>query len=59
MADRLTIGEFSRVTHLSIRMLRRYHEQDLLVPAEVDPDTGYRYYSPHADPAGADHQALP
>jgi DNA-binding transcriptional MerR regulator len=46
MADRLTIGEFSRVTHLSIRMLRRYHEQDLLVPAEVDPDTGYRYYSP-------------
>lgn len=46
MADRLTIGEFSRITHLSIRMLRRYHEQDLLVPAEVDPDTGYRYYSP-------------
>ncbi|QUW88912.1 MerR family transcriptional regulator [Streptomyces sp. V17-9] len=46
MADRLTIGEFSRATHLSIRMLRRYHEQNLLVPAEVDPDTGYRYYSP-------------
>lgn len=46
MADRLTIGEFSRITHLSIRMLRRYHEQKLLVPAEVDPDSGYRYYSP-------------
>ncbi|MFE5398731.1 MerR family transcriptional regulator [Streptomyces sp. NPDC056568] len=46
MAQRMTIGEFSRVTHLSIRMLRRYHEQDLLVPTEVDPDTGYRYYSP-------------
>ncbi|OSC62863.1 MerR family transcriptional regulator [Streptomyces sp. 4F] len=46
MAELLTIGEFSRITHLSIRMLRRYHEQDLLVPAEVDPDTGYRYYSP-------------
>ncbi|MEU0227152.1 MerR family transcriptional regulator [Streptomyces sp. NPDC006284] len=46
MTQRLTIGEFSRITHLSIRMLRRYHEQDLLVPAEVDPDTGYRYYSP-------------
>jgi DNA-binding transcriptional MerR regulator len=42
---RLTIGEFSRLTHLSIRALRRYHEQDLLVPAEVDPGTGYRYYS--------------
>ncbi|NYJ37067.1 MerR family transcriptional regulator [Nocardiopsis aegyptia] len=46
MTDRLTIGEFSRVTHLSIRTLRRYHEQDLLVPAEVDPFNGYRYYSP-------------
>ncbi|MEU6254398.1 MerR family transcriptional regulator [Streptomyces sp. NPDC047043] len=46
MADRLTIGEFSRITHLSIRTLRRYHEQDLLVPAEVDPATGYRYYAP-------------
>ncbi|MFG1665253.1 MerR family transcriptional regulator [Streptomyces sp. Y7] len=46
MAERLTIGEFSRITHLSIRALRRYHEQDLLVPAEIDPVTGYRYYSP-------------
>jgi DNA-binding transcriptional MerR regulator len=43
---RWTIGEFSRITHLSIRTLRRYHEQDLLVPAEVDPVTGYRYYGP-------------
>lgn len=40
----LSIGTFSRATHLSIRALRRYHEQGLLVPAEVDPDTGYRSY---------------
>ncbi|MGA5116297.1 MerR family transcriptional regulator [Streptomyces pseudogriseolus] len=40
------MGEFSRITHLGIRTLRRYHEQDLLVPAEIDPVTGYRYYSP-------------
>ncbi|WP_413099881.1 MerR family transcriptional regulator [Streptomyces sp. Inha503] len=46
MTERLTIGEFSRITHLSIRTLRRYHEQGLLVPAEVDPATGYRYYAP-------------
>ncbi|MFJ9724822.1 MerR family transcriptional regulator [Streptomyces sp. NPDC101209] len=46
MAERWTIGEFSRITHLSIRTLRRYHEQNLLVPAEVDPVTGYRYYTP-------------
>lgn len=41
----LSIGTFSRATHLSIRSLRRYHE-GLLVPAEVDPDTGYRSYRP-------------
>ncbi|WP_435742271.1 MerR family transcriptional regulator [Nocardioides sp. SYSU DS0663] len=41
----LAIGEFSRLTHLSIRTLRRYHDADLLVPATVDPATGYRRYS--------------
>ena len=46
MTERLTIGEFSRITHLSIRTLRRYHDQELLVPAQVDPFSGYRYYSP-------------
>ncbi|MBM2616214.1 MerR family transcriptional regulator [Actinoplanes sp. LDG1-06] len=40
----LTIGEFSRLTHLSVRTLRRYHEADLLEPAVVDQATGYRYY---------------
>ncbi|WP_347565634.1 MerR family transcriptional regulator [Nocardioides sp. IC4_145] len=41
----LAIGEFSRLTHLSVRTLRRYHEADLLVPATVDEATGYRYYA--------------
>ena len=41
----LAIGEFSRLTHLSVRTLRRYHDADLLVPAAVDPATGYRSYS--------------
>ncbi|MEU5184768.1 MerR family transcriptional regulator [Streptomyces longwoodensis] len=40
----LTIGEFSRLTHLSIRTLRRYHEAGLLEPAHVDASSGYRYY---------------
>ncbi|MFD5312481.1 MerR family transcriptional regulator [Streptomyces sp. ESR1.13] len=40
----LTIGEFSRLTHLSVRTLRRYHEAALLEPAVVDEATGYRYY---------------
>lgn len=41
----LTIGEFSRVTHLTVRMLRRYHEGGLLEPDQIDPATGYRHYS--------------
>ncbi|MCY1136512.1 MerR family transcriptional regulator [Actinoplanes sp. Pm04-4] len=47
----LAIGEFSRMTHLSVRTLRRYHEAGLLEPATVDPATGYRYYSAEQIPA--------
>jgi DNA-binding transcriptional MerR regulator len=46
----LAIGEFSRLTHLSVRTLRRYHDADLLVPASVDASTGYRSYSPDQIP---------
>jgi DNA-binding transcriptional MerR regulator/effector-binding domain-containing protein len=42
----LRIGPFSRAASLSIKALRFYHETGLLVPAVVDPDTGYRSYSP-------------
>lgn len=41
----LTIGEFSRMTHLSVRTLRRYGDAGLLEPATVDSASGYRYYS--------------
>ena len=37
----LGIGEFAQATHLSVKMLRRYHESGLLVPASVDHQTGY------------------
>lgn len=46
----LAIGEFSRLTHLSVRTLRRYHEAGLLVPAAVDRSTGYRSYDPDQIP---------
>lgn len=39
------IGEFSRLTQVSIRMLRYYDEVGLLKPAEVDTWTGHRLYS--------------
>jgi DNA-binding transcriptional MerR regulator len=41
----LAIGDFSRMTHLSIRTLRRYHEVGLLEPELVDASSNYRYYS--------------
>src|SRR6201986_2507181 len=41
----LTIGDFSRATQLSGKMLRHYHEIGLLEPVDVDRATGYRRYS--------------
>ncbi len=45
MTAGLTVGDFSRITHLSVKTLRHYHEVGLLEPATVNPGTGYRYYS--------------
>ena len=42
----LKIGEFSKLSRVSIRMLRHYDDIGLLKPAEIDSFTGYRYYSP-------------
>ena len=42
---RWTIGQFSRMTMLSARMLRHYDRIGLLSPGDVDPWNGYRYYS--------------
>ena len=41
----LKIGEFSKLSRISIRMLRHYDEIGLLTPETIDPFTGYRYYS--------------
>jgi DNA-binding transcriptional MerR regulator len=39
------IGDFSKLTRVSIRMLRYYDEVGLFKPAKIDDFTGYRYYS--------------
>ncbi|MCR1953862.1 MerR family transcriptional regulator [Clostridioides mangenotii] len=39
------IGEFSKLTQVSIRMLRYYDEMDVFKPLKVDESTGYRMYS--------------
>ena len=45
MAAHLTIGEFSRLTFLSVKALRHYHDVGLLEPVEVDRSSGYRSYA--------------
>ena len=42
----LTISAFARAVGLAPSTLRYYDEAGLLPPAEVDPQTGYRYYTP-------------
>ena len=42
---RLKIGEFSRLMQVTVKTLRHYEQKGLLIPEEVDPWTGYRYYS--------------
>ncbi|MET7284703.1 MerR family transcriptional regulator [Streptomyces sp. NPDC005573] len=41
----LTIGAFAKACRLTPKALRLYDELELLRPARVDPDTGYRYYT--------------
>jgi DNA-binding transcriptional MerR regulator len=41
----MTIGEFADTTRLSPKALRLYDQLGLVVPARVDPSSGYRLYS--------------
>ena len=43
-ADLLVIGRFARLVGLSVGALRHYDDLDILRPAWVDPETGYRSY---------------
>ena len=45
MRNMLKIGDFSKLSRISIRMLRHYDEMGLLIPDYVDSFTGYRHYS--------------
>ena len=39
------IGMFAAMNHVTVKTLRFYEEQGLLMPALIHPDTGYRYYT--------------
>ena len=41
----MSIGEFARLSRLSAKALRLYDELGVLPPAQVDPDSGYRWYA--------------
>ena len=40
----IRIGDFSKLSRVSIKALRLYDEMGLLKPVDVDRFTGYRYY---------------
>ncbi len=40
----LKIGEFSKLSHTTVKALRFYEKEKLLIPASVDEWTGYRFY---------------
>ncbi len=40
----LKIGEFSKLSHLTVKALRFYEKEGLLIPESVDKWTGYRFY---------------
>jgi DNA-binding transcriptional MerR regulator len=42
--EMLTIGEFSKLSHVSSRMLRYYDSMGLLCPVHMGKANGYRYY---------------
>ncbi len=39
------IGDFSKLSQISIKALRLYDQMGLLKPMQIDPFTNYRYYS--------------
>ena len=41
------IGEFSRLSQVTVKTLRYYDRIGLLTPAKVDPSNNYRYYAAH------------
>ncbi len=41
----LKIGEFSKLSQVTVKTLHHYDEIDLLKPVKIDPFTNYRYYS--------------
>lgn len=46
MQQYLTISEFAALRNVNINSIRYYEQQNILIPAYIDPKTKYRYYLP-------------
>src|SRR5689334_472977 len=46
----IKIGDFARLSQVSVVTLRYYDEMDLLKPVKIDTFTGYRFYAPNQLP---------
>lgn len=45
MNQLLSIGELAKLRNVNVQSLRYYEKLGILVPAYINPDSGYRYYS--------------
>jgi len=46
----IPIGRFAQLAGFTVRALRHYESQGLLLPARVDRESGYRFYGPEQLP---------
>lgn len=45
MQNLLSIGEVAKIRNVNVQSLRYYEKLGILIPAYINPETGYRYYS--------------
>lgn len=45
MTEYYTIGQMAEINHTTKKALMIYHDMGLLVPAKIDPETNYRFYT--------------
>ena len=46
MGNLLSIGEVAKIRDINVQSLRYYEKLGILIPAYINPDSGYRYYTP-------------
>lgn len=47
MGNLLSIGDLAKIRNVNVQSLRYYEKMGILIPAYINPESGYRYYSPN------------